>query len=354
MITDKTKPHRSMDFDLLRFISAVAVVVIHVCGIDWYALDVDSAQWFMATVWDALCRFSVPVFFMISGALLLDNAHESDMKTMLTKRIPKILIAFFFWSAVYTFMNIIRSDDIKADIESIIIEFFTGEYHMWFVLVLCALYIITPFLKVVANDEKLCKPFILLFVVFQLVFPFLSELPKAGDFVKVITDKFVFHFAMGYSGYYVLGYYLKKNLPKGKPKAFIYAASAVGLIYTVASVVYVSRLNSRPIETGLEYLTWNVALVAVGVFTAVLSFCEKKDFGKKSNMFIIKSASYSFGIYLIHPAVLAVLHWLGFSVVSLPVSSAISVPLIALSVTVISYVLTAILRNIPKIGKMIT
>lgn len=352
MARDAAKTSRSLEFDLLRFLSAVAVVMIHTGALVWREIDVNSSDWLIITVWDMLSKFSVPVFFMVSGAFLLDSAHKSDIKTMLTKRIPKLLIAFIFWSGVYTFMNVIRSDDLKADIKWIIVEFFTGEYHMWYIWALCCLYVITPLLKVIADDEKLCKYFLALFAVFQLVLPFCEQLPKVGVFVTTLTEKSVFRFAMGYSGYYVLGYYLKNNLPKGKIKALIYSGSVIGTLYTIISVVSVSRENSRAIETTAEYLTWNVAITAIAVYTAVLSFCCKKEFGQKSRAFVINFATYSFGIYLVHPAVLLVFQWLGFSPILF--NPIISVPIITVCTTAVSYVIVAILRKIPKIGKMIT
>lgn len=352
MTTDKSKKNRSLEFDLLRVISAVAVVIIHTVALEWREIDVNSSQWLIMTVWDMLAKFSVPVFFMVSGAFLLDNSHKSDIKTMLTKRVPKLLIAFLFWSGVYTVVNIVRSSNVKADIKWIILEFFTGEYHLWFIWALCCLYIVTPLLKVIANDGKLCKYFIVLFIAFQLVFPFAEQISKIGVFVTTLTEKSVFRFAMGYSGYYVLGYYLKNNLPKGKIKALIYGGSVIGALYTIISVVRVSRENSEAIETSAEYLSWNIAIMAVAFFTAVLNLCNKKKFGEKSSVVITKIATYSFGVYLAHPLVLWVFKWLGF--VPTLFNPIVSVPVIALCTVLLSFAISFVLRKIPKIGKMIT
>lgn len=348
----KTSSKRDIGFDLLRVVAAFAVVVIHTAATEWRAIDVNSSDWLIITIWDMLAKFSVPVFFMVSGAFLLDDAHKSDIKTMLTKRIPKLFVAFFFWSGVYTLVNIIRTDDLRSNIKWIILEFFTGEYHMWFIFALCCLYIITPFLKVIANDEKMCKYFLVLFAVFQFVLPFFEQFPKIGVFVTTITEKSVFKFAMGYSGYYVLGYFLKNNIPKGKTKALIYCGSVIGALYTIASVVSVSRENSKAIETTAEYLSWNVAITAIAVFTAILSLCGKKSLGDKTNMFITKFASFSFGVYLTHPLALWVLEWIGLvPTLFTPIAS---VPIIAICTALISFAISFVLRKIPKIGKMIT
>lgn len=348
----KTSSKRDIGFDLLRVVAAFAVVIIHTAATVWRDIDVDSTEWLILTVWCELPRFCVCVFFMISGAFLLDNAHKSDIKTTLVKRVPKIAVAFVFWTCVYTVINILRVDDIRANLKWIVIEFFTGEYHMWFLFALLCLYLATPILKVIANDEKLCKYYLVLFGVFQLILPVLTQLPKIGIFLQEPVGKSEFCLTMGYSGYYVLGYYLKNHFPKGKTKALIYLGGIIGAVYSVASVAVVSRDNSVATETTVEHLSWNIALMSVAVFAAVLSFAKNKKFGEKTRNAVTLSANYSFGVYLAHPLVLWVFEWIGFvPTIFTPIAS---VPVIAICTALISFAISFVLRKIPKIGKMIT
>lgn len=46
----------------MRAVAAITVVVIHVCAMQWRSLNIHSAQWITLTVWDMLCKFSVPLF----------------------------------------------------------------------------------------------------------------------------------------------------------------------------------------------------------------------------------------------------------------------------------------------------
>ena len=64
---------RIVYFDLLKVISAFAVVFIHVISEFWYDLDINSSYFIILTVIDSLLRFAVPIYLMISGALFLNH-----------------------------------------------------------------------------------------------------------------------------------------------------------------------------------------------------------------------------------------------------------------------------------------
>src|SRR5216117_2766854 len=58
-----------------RGAAALAVVILHVsAGVVRGVSDVTSAAWWIGNIVDSAMRWCVPVFVMISGALLLDPA----------------------------------------------------------------------------------------------------------------------------------------------------------------------------------------------------------------------------------------------------------------------------------------
>lgn len=343
---------REIGFDFLRVISAFFVVVIHVAAISVNAFATYSADWFVTAVWNISARFAVPVFFMVSGAFLLDDSHKTDIKTMFTKRIFRLFVAFAFWMPVYTVVNYFyRNVDIH-DIKWFIVESFTGEYHLWFLFALAGLYLITPFLKSIANNKRLCEYFLILFIVFQLILPFLGELPKIGAFIRNWSEDITFNFAMGYSGYYVLGFYLKKYPLKGKAKLLLYIGGVLGLAYYVVSAVISSKnIGYFKIENS-NNLTWYTALFSATVYSFILNLCKNRMPGKTLSKFIYTFSAYSFGIYLTHPLVLTVFKKIGF--VPTLFAPILSVPIIAICATALSFGISWVLRRIPKIGKMIT
>ena len=66
--------------DVLRIIACFSVIMLHTSAQAWYSLPVDSGGFKIANSYDALFRFGVPVFVMISGALFLAPEKEPDVK----------------------------------------------------------------------------------------------------------------------------------------------------------------------------------------------------------------------------------------------------------------------------------
>ena len=83
--------------------------------------------------------------------------------------------------------------------------------------------------------------------------------------------------------------------------------------------------------------------VAVFVF-----FRERLNFPVR---FMRALSQYSFGAYLVHPAVIEFLAELGLD--SLTFSPVISIPIVALAVFVISFAISAVLNHIPILKKYI-
>lgn len=182
--------------------------------------------------------------------------------------------------------------------------------------------------------------------------PFLGELPKIGAFIRNWLEDTAFNFAMGYSGYYMLGFYLRKYPLKGKVKWLLYFGGLLGAVYSVIAVVVSSKDADVFDITKAGNLTWNVALVAASIYCAVLSFCEKRSLGNVAKKIVYTFSAYSFGVYLSHPLVLTVFKKIGF--VPTLFAPILSVPIIAICATALSFGISWVLRRIPKIGKMIT
>lgn len=126
------KPTREYEYDLMRTVAAAAVVVIHSCALQWRTLDVQTSDWAWITVWDMLSKFSVPLFFMISGRFNLDISRQTNSAQRMCRKVGRLVVAFFFWSSIYTVINLIRTTSLAENWKWIVIEFFSGEYHMWF------------------------------------------------------------------------------------------------------------------------------------------------------------------------------------------------------------------------------
>ena len=87
--------------DMLRIAAILAVVVIHSVG---YATKQSGTGWHSAWWWGAnllnsACLWCVPVFVMVSGALLLDPARRVSSGAFLKRRAVRIGLPLAFWIA---------------------------------------------------------------------------------------------------------------------------------------------------------------------------------------------------------------------------------------------------------------
>src|SRR5258708_11246214 len=92
--------------DVLRIVAAVAVVAVHSATTVVGAYGkVSGSEWWLANTIDAASRWAVPIFVMISGAVILDPAKYEGLATFYKKRLKRILLPLAFWIVVYAIAN---------------------------------------------------------------------------------------------------------------------------------------------------------------------------------------------------------------------------------------------------------
>lgn len=349
METAKIKS-REVAFDYLRALSACGVIVIHVCAMQWRKMDVHSVQWLFIHFYDMLMKFSVPIFFMISGRFFLDPSREMPLDKLKDKGL-RIIVAFLFWSWIYTLLNIFRvlmaGDSLKDSIKWIIVEFFSGEYHMWFLYAIFGLYLITPLVRKIIESKWLTEYFLTLFLIFGLIWPMVEQIPKIGVFFVNAGDAMEFHLTTGFVGYYILGYYLYRYPPKAKKRTLLYLLGMFGAVFSVVGTLIVSwRIDSASEELA-SYLTLNVAMTSAALYTAILNGSASK----KERKVLLIISKYSFGCYLAHPLILWIFEWIGF--IPSVTYTVISIPIISLITLILSLLIAIGFSKLPLLKMVI-
>lgn len=333
---------RDPSYDYLRVIATFGVIVIHVCAMEWRKLDVFSYEWTVINGIDAAVKFSVPIFFMISGRFMLDSSKNNSIQKIISK-CKSLLIAFLFWTSIYFLLNMFRvlrsGDSLVANYKWITIEFFTGEYHMWFIYAILGLYLVTPLVQLIVADKKSTQYFLILFFAFGVILPVVEMLPSVGILVKNIDEEITFTFATGYVGYYVLGYYLYKWPLTKKVSRYIYIGAIISLIYSVLITTFVSRNKNQADEDFVSYLSFNVAIISIAIYTFINHFYATKN----ENICILRISKSSFGIYLIHPLILWLFEWIGLVPSAFQVI--LSIPIISMLAFLISITIVSILQR---------
>lgn len=324
---------------ILRILATFSVIMIHVSGpivVDYG--NVSNFDWNIANFYDAISRYSVPIFFMISGALLLNKDYR--LMEFLKGKLIKIVLPFIIWSLFYSIINRYVLNEETFDIIKIIKDVFYGsEYHLWFIYALIGVYLTVPIIRqwIKRASQKEILYFIIIWIITLVI-----GIPG----LDVYFPKIDFVYFSGFIGYFVLGYYLSKFKSIGKCTAVLFIF--LGLIITIYGTYFYTIKTSKFFGYFYEYLNLNTLLVSSGLF---IILHKKKIFNKKMKSSISILSKCSFGIYLIHPLILRLFRLNSFDVYMF--SPIISIVIISLSCFIISYVIIFCIKKI-KFGHLIT
>ena len=133
----------------LRALAIFAVIILHTSFEGFYNYGHFSVnKWLTATFFDSSVRFCVPIFLMITGALLLGKREE--LNVFLRKRFTRIIMPFLFWSFIYFFVFSIN-DFSKLNFR-LLLQFANSMrigvyYHFWYIYMLIGIYLTIPILS---------------------------------------------------------------------------------------------------------------------------------------------------------------------------------------------------------------
>ncbi len=283
-------------YDNLKFIAFIMVIVIHVGSRYLYDGGVPM-QTFSGTFINILYAFSrpcVPIFFMVSGALLY-KGKDINIKAFYKNKFFNIVLPFLI-VATFTFVVDNRVNlnftSVKDFIKRILEENYT--FHFWYIYSLIQVLLLAPFLKKIVDRSN--KRELLIFISVLLLG---TCLVASIDDVFVLLHKSLemklFPNIFCYIGYTILGYYLANNDLSKKQVNWVFALSLVSIIYTVLCTFYISPFAD--FETFYKYDSINVMFPSIAMFIIF-----KKHFDKK--YFFTGFANFTYYGYLVHILIL--------------------------------------------------
>ena len=332
-------------FDVLRCVAIVAVVMIHAAITEWHGISVDSARWEQLTWINGALRFAVPIFFMISGALFLNPDRPVSIRSLLRRRIPRLLLAYVVWSAGYAAIEVYGAGG-SGDALEFLTRTVSGHFHLWFILALVGLNLGTPILRRVVADRTIAWYFVALAVPFAGVLPLLQDAPVLGDLIGDVIGTMRFDLVLGYSGYFVLGYLLHTTRLSVRARLGWAAAAVLGVVVTVLGSDGFSRRLGETDERYFDFTTLNVAVVAVAVFAAAKAWGDRYTLSPGWGQLVAIVGGASFGVYLAHPFFLKVLREFGLGTEIGP--TFVTVPFLTLLALALSLAAAVLIRAIPR------
>lgn len=355
-----SKP-RWVYLDLCRILAIFFVVFGHVVASQWHIDPIGSANWTILNTYASIFRFCIPLFFLISGALLLAPDREISLKKLYGNNILRFIICILFWGSVYYLYVIYRWAPEDFTWKLFITQILGGHpYQHWFLFEIIGLYMILPILKLITKNREACKYFLLLWGFFQIAATSLrltENLFFQTDSAAWHWINELLHFAdnttpgmvMGYSGYMVLGYYLHETPPKPRNRHIIQVLGIAGAAVTAIANYAICVRDGVRLETFSNNFSAAVGIAAVAVFITFRALFPTTT--QKPNKRLTTLSEYSFGVYLAHDFILVFLREQGFTAGLF--TRVLSPFVVALAIYGLSLLVVFIIKRIPILKKYI-
>ena len=340
---------RNISFDLLRIISAIGVIVMHVTALCYNTCVFQDTNWYITSVYNSLFHYGVPIFVMISGALFLNPNREINIRKLYTRNILRLVCVYLVWSAVYGIYDFCQY---KAGWKFLLWEIVTGRDHLWFLPMIIGIYMILPILSawIKNTDQKVIQYFLCLFFVFQILCETINELP-VPEILNHITELRNIELVLSYVGYFVAGYYIVYVGFSERIRWFLQISGIILGLLSIPAMLILSN-HSGYTNAGLvnSYSIFTF-FYSISLFTFFYSHFTCKEMSEKKTRFISNLGKDTLGVYAAHIAIIELLQNFGYTVTSLPLI--VGIPIYVIVVYIIGTLISAVLRRIPVVGRYI-
>lgn len=298
---------RILYYDLLNIVACFCVIALHCNGI--VHTFSDTAAWRQALVVETVCYWAVPVFFMLSGATLINYREHYSTAVYIQRRIFRTVIPWLLWSLITLVLRLLftNSFELTSYSPSYLISLLLDseiESKYWFFLSLFGIYMGIPFLapytKTPENRNLLWGMALLAFITY-------SCMPVFCKITGIHWNTALgFPMAAGNFLFAILGYLLSETEIPLKWRKRLYIAAPLCVLFRYFMTLTLSVPQGSTNRTFFGYIQFHSVILGCAVF---LLF-KHKDWSwlRRLNLedLIPRIASCSFGIYLIHGMVMAV------------------------------------------------
>jgi surface polysaccharide O-acyltransferase-like enzyme len=353
---EREKAGLTLPADLIRTVGIVLVILLHASIENYSGLTPSASEsmvyWTSSTFYDSIARPCVPLFVMLSGALLLQpsKTHE-PIRVFLKKRFSRIGLAFGFWSVIYFAWRYFVYNE-TLSIGTVFEGIVTGPYyHFWFLYLIAGLYLATPILRIVVgySERKILRYFIILWLLGA------SVVPLFGLITGLSVNGFLFVIS-GWLGYFILGVYLQKVHIRSSALIGLLILGYVGTMFGALMMSYAFNYLSQ-YYFFFDSLTINVIAASVALFLLLSRFSPNwpgsnhPQLGK-----LIKAISANtLSIYLLQLIVLEAFQkgFFGVKISLLTINPLIEIPLATMVTLFVTLGLVLVMKRVPVLRRLI-
>lgn len=310
--------------DVLRAAACVATVLFSTCVAAGYTPAIGLLTW--------VC----PMFLMLSGMFFLDGSWYLSGKELGKRYVLRLVVAYLVWGMFAMLVNALTGNVLQGILTG-------SSCYLNFLFVLFILYTFSPVLRVFtrAAQPRELAYLVVFGVLLGGVYPFVQS--QIGS-VRVADYALM---GFGYLGVFAAGWYLRTAFLTRKQLRIFYLLGAVCVILAFRGLWGFDSFSTDPAQL---MLSPDALLIATAIFLVTKNTLAKKRLSAKIMRPIARLAQLSFGIYLIHPILLAVLCWV-LNDYGIYLPAGLFVVGASALLLVVSGGLTWLIRKIPTVGR---
>jgi surface polysaccharide O-acyltransferase-like enzyme len=297
-------PTRAFAPDFVRAVAMLLVVLLHA---SMRTDDLTEFGWWASTTLHTLSRISVPLFFLLSGWLLLNAQTAPPLWTFYLRRASKILVPLVVWSAFSLGWRVLVHREAPPTWSSVPKSLLNGSayYHLWFLPIILKLSLLAPLLLWL---RRASGP--------RRYLGAMAVLAAIALLACVVSETFRHspaRYLVGYGGYFVLGGLIGGARLTATTRLLAWCAWLLGWALTLTATYWTSAAPDSRSETFLGFQTANIAVSSIGAFLLLIDWAgsrQKMCADSRVFHFLRALSACSLGVYVLHPFALE-LCWLG-------------------------------------------
>ena len=325
---------REYAFDILRVIAMIMVIIVHVSNIYSRSFGIISnSSFFISLVFNTISRVSVPIFFMISGALLLDR--EFDLKKYI-KRISKFIILIVIWDSIYLLWEYFFLGTTYTELYKLLFNPYRA--HLWFLYTILVIYILQPIIRYILYKASENFKFVLLCIWLTI------------STISIVNSKFTLALTiLTYIGFFVLGKFIYDFIKKNTFKKYnlLLIITMVICFFASISLNYLSSIQYKMFyNLYFAYKTPFITISSLCLYSLVIINYQKDLLNK----IIIELSGLSLGVYLIHGIFLDItVKYFRYQ----SINSLIGIPILTIIIFILSSISVYIIKHIKLLNMII-
>ena len=326
---------RNINLDLIKVLACIGVVLLHTTMIGFK----ETGSWNLLAYLYYLGTYSIPLFFMVNGYLLLGK--KDITYSYILQKVKWILITVSSWTfIVWLFKRDFAVNPVKKIIGSMVQKGYFFQF--WFFGALILIYLCLPILKKFLNSKRSYLYILSSLVTIGLVFELANmvlQMPLQSYFIQTFRLWTWFF-------YYILGglvaQFDKEIIKKGF-KRWMKVVAVLLLLISPVILFFLAKTIYHNLFAEYFYDILFVKIVSLGFFLMVLTLSLEEDKSK----WIVYLSNQTMGVFIVHTYVMKVLEkLLGFSYTG-------AYLLFPISTLCVSLIVVSLLMKIPYFNRIV-